>query len=61
MPTGMHYGSQTNTKLKSVALPNISTGIYGFPKELAASIAISTASAFLETAKHVEQADLLYF
>ena len=44
-----------NTKLKSVALPNISTGIYGFPKELAASIAISTASAFLETAKHVER------
>jgi O-acetyl-ADP-ribose deacetylase (regulator of RNase III) len=44
-----------NTKLKSVALPNISTGIYGFPKELAAGIAISTASVFLETANHVER------
>jgi O-acetyl-ADP-ribose deacetylase (regulator of RNase III) len=44
-----------NTKLKSIAFPNISTGIYGFPKELAAGIAINTASAFLETARHVER------
>ncbi len=44
-----------NTKLKSIAFPNISTGIYGFPKELAASIAIATASAFLKTAKHIER------
>jgi O-acetyl-ADP-ribose deacetylase (regulator of RNase III) len=44
-----------NTKLKSIAFPNISTGIYGFPKELAAGIAISTASAFLKTAKHIER------
>ena len=44
-----------NTKLKSIAFPNISTGIYGFPKELAAGIAIATASAFLKTAKHIER------
>ena len=44
-----------NTKFKSIAFPNISTGIYGFPKELAAGIAISTASAFLKTAKHIER------
>jgi O-acetyl-ADP-ribose deacetylase (regulator of RNase III) len=44
-----------NTKLRSVAFPNISTGIYGFPKELAAGIAISTVSAFLETARHLER------
>jgi O-acetyl-ADP-ribose deacetylase (regulator of RNase III) len=44
-----------NTKLKSIAFPNISTGIYGFPKELAAGIAISTTSVFLETAKHIER------
>jgi O-acetyl-ADP-ribose deacetylase (regulator of RNase III) len=30
-----------NLKLKSIAFPNISTGVYGFPKERAASIAIN--------------------
>ena len=44
-----------NNKVKSIAFPNISTGIYGFPKELAARIAISTASAFLKTTKHIER------
>jgi O-acetyl-ADP-ribose deacetylase (regulator of RNase III) len=44
-----------NSKVKSIAFPNISTGIYGFPKELAARIAISTASAFLNTTKHIER------
>ena len=29
-------------RCSSIAFPNISTGIYGFPKELAAEIAIST-------------------
>ena len=33
--------------LKSIAFPNISTGIYGFPKEKAAGIAISTVTFFL--------------
>lgn len=32
--------------LKTIAFPCISTGIYRFPKELAASIAIETISAF---------------
>jgi O-acetyl-ADP-ribose deacetylase (regulator of RNase III) len=31
-----------NMKLQSIAFPNISTGIYSFPKELAAEIAISS-------------------
>lgn len=44
-----------NTKLISIAFPNISTGIYGFPKELAARTSISTVSAFLETAQHLER------
>lgn len=32
--------------LHSVAFPNISTGIYGFPKDLAAQIAIKTVRKF---------------
>jgi O-acetyl-ADP-ribose deacetylase (regulator of RNase III) len=34
--------------LTSVAFPNISTGVYGFPKKLAAEIAIMTVRKFLE-------------
>lgn len=33
-------------KVKSIAFPNISTGIYGFPKLRAARIAIETVSKF---------------
>ncbi len=33
--------------LKSIAFPNISTGVYHFPKDLAASIAIQTVKEFL--------------
>lgn len=33
---------------RTVAFPNISTGIYGFPKERAAKIAISTVNEFLK-------------
>jgi len=32
---------------KAVAIPNISTGVYHFPKELAAAIAIREVTAFL--------------
>jgi O-acetyl-ADP-ribose deacetylase (regulator of RNase III) len=32
--------------VKSIAFPAISTGIYGFPKELAAQIAVAEASLF---------------
>jgi O-acetyl-ADP-ribose deacetylase (regulator of RNase III) len=32
---------------RSIAFPNISTGVYHFPKELAAGIAIKTVSGFL--------------
>jgi len=32
--------------VKSIAFPSISTGVYGFPKDLAAPIAIYTVRAF---------------
>jgi len=36
------------TKLKSIAFPNISTGVYGFPKMEAADIAINSVQKFME-------------
>ena len=39
----------------TIAFPNISTGIYGFPKDKAAEIAITTVTAFLEANEHIEQ------
>lgn len=37
--------------LKTVAFPNISTGVYGYPKESAAEIAIKSVSEWLESHK----------
>jgi O-acetyl-ADP-ribose deacetylase (regulator of RNase III) len=34
-------------KIRTIAFPGISTGIYGFPKDLAATIAINEAKRFL--------------
>ncbi len=38
----------TQNDVVSIAFPNISTGVYAFPKEEAAKIAISTVTRFLE-------------
>jgi len=35
--------------IKTIAFPNISTGVYGFPKPLAAKIAVNEARQFLVT------------
>jgi len=40
---------------KSIALPAISTGIYGFPMEKAASISIAAARSFAAKAKAVQR------
>lgn len=40
---------------KTVAFPNISTGVYGYPKEGAARIAVSTVTSFLPSAPGIEK------
>ena len=37
----------TDNYCRTIAFPNISTGIYGFPKELAAKISIKTVREFI--------------
>ena len=37
--------------IQTIAIPNISTGIYDFPKDLAAEIALQTTFAFLKTSQ----------
>ncbi len=37
-----------NYSIKNIAFPNISTGVYGFPKERAARIAIHTVTEYLK-------------
>ena len=37
----------------SIAFPNISTGVYGYPKKQAAEIAIETVQSFRETAQYI--------
>jgi O-acetyl-ADP-ribose deacetylase (regulator of RNase III) len=41
--------------IKTIAFPNISTGIYGYPKKEAAEIAISTVKKFLDLHSEVEK------
>lgn len=47
--------------LKTMAFPNISTGIYGFPKELAAITAISEVKKFLSIHDQLEKVIFVAF
>lgn len=47
--------------LKSIAFPNISTGIYHFPKDLAAKIAMDTIVKYLEENTEIEEVILVCF
>ena len=46
-------------KLKTICFPNISTGVYGFPKEEAAKIAIE--AIMMVESKHIEEVIFICF
>lgn len=46
---------------RSIAFPSISTGIYKFPKEVAASIAVKTVNDFLSKNKNPEKVIFVCF
>lgn len=48
-------------EIRSIAFPNISTGIYHFPKEKAAAIAINSVRDFLSKHSHIEQVIFVCF
>ncbi|MEE4198103.1 MAG: O-acetyl-ADP-ribose deacetylase [Bacteroidales bacterium] len=47
--------------IKSLAFPNISTGVYGFPKDQAAKIAINTVKEFLKQKNKIENVYFVCF
>lgn len=46
---------------KTLAFPNISTGVYGYPKEEAAKIAIETVKEFLSAHEQIEKVIFVCF
>lgn len=46
---------------KTVAFPNISTGVYHFPKERASKIAVTTVREFLKENKEIEKVVFVCF
>lgn len=47
--------------IETIAFPNISTGVYGFPKERAAHIAVHTVQQFLEENTRIKQVYFVCF
>ncbi len=47
--------------IKTIAFPNISTGVYGFPKELAAQIAVSTVKEFVKDNEIIKEVIFVCF
>ncbi len=45
----------------SIAFPNISTGIYGFPKEQAAMIAVKTVHKYLKKSQNLDEVIFVCF
>ncbi len=48
-------------QLRTIAFPNISTGIYGFPKDMAAAISVQTLNQILQTDNRIDKVFLVCF
>ncbi len=48
-------------EVETIAFPNVSTGVYGFPKERAAEIAIQTVSGFLASNPEISRVYFVCF
>ena len=48
-------------QIKTIAFPNISTGVYHFPKDKAAEIAISTVKNFLKENEQIKEIQFVCF
>jgi O-acetyl-ADP-ribose deacetylase (regulator of RNase III) len=57
--TSLHIVS--NNRIKTVAYPCISTGLYGFPKDQAAKIAVNETKRFLAKNKYPEKVIFVTF
>lgn len=51
----------TEYEIKSIAFPNISTGVYGFPKQRAAEIAINAVKEFLNLTTLIKEVYFVCF
>lgn len=54
-------GVADELKLKNVAFPSISTGIFGYPVELAAPVALQAVADALSTTKHLQEIRFVLF
>jgi O-acetyl-ADP-ribose deacetylase len=51
----------TEYEIKSIAFPNISTGVYGFPKQRAAEIAVNAVKEFLKLTTLIKEIFFICF
>ena len=51
----------TSHKVETIAFPNISTGVYGFPKKSAAEIAVNAVRNYLEKNKYPKKVIFVCF